>query len=210
MTCACCCGGTTLSTSRKRSWASEASERGATSCSCREVVPTTRCSCRSSRRRHLSWRPYAGKSRYTNHGQRVVRGQQYIQAASDIFLGWGREKWLDIYVRQLRDMKGSADVASMDPKRMALYGSLCGWALARAHARSGDAAKIAGYIGTSDRFDSALVELCQCVRRSDRARPRDACRGSQGRSDTGRDRSLSRGHALSCLVQSSDPGKIAP
>jgi uncharacterized protein (DUF2252 family) len=103
--------------------------------------------------------PYAGKSRYTNHGQRVVRGQQYIQAASDIFLGWGREKWLDIYVRQLRDMKGSADVASMDPKRMALYASLCGWALARAHARSGDAAKIAGYIGTSDRFDSALVEF---------------------------------------------------
>ena len=73
--------------------------------------------------------PYAGKSRYTNHGQRVVRGQQYIQAASDIFLGWGREKWLDIYVRQLRDMKGSADVASMDPKRMALYGPLCGWLL---------------------------------------------------------------------------------
>ena len=103
--------------------------------------------------------PYAGKSRYTNHGQRVVRGQQYIQAASDIFLGWGREKWLDIYVRQLRDMKGSADVATMDPKRMALYGALCGLALARAHARSGDAARIAGYIGTSDRFDSALVEF---------------------------------------------------
>jgi|SwirhisoilCB2_FD_contig_123_125251_length_4901_multi_4_in_0_out_0_2 uncharacterized protein (DUF2252 family) len=103
--------------------------------------------------------PYAGKSRYPNHGQRVVRGQQYIQAASDIFLGWGREKGLDLYIRQLRDMKGSAEVETMDPKRMAAYGALCGWALARAHARSGDPARIAGYIGTSDRFDDALVSF---------------------------------------------------
>jgi uncharacterized protein (DUF2252 family) len=101
--------------------------------------------------------PYAGKSRYSNHGQRVVRGQQYIQAASDIFLGWGRTNGVDLYVRQLRDMKASVDVTIMSPSRLALYAALCGWALARAHARSGDAARIAGYLGGSDRFDSAIA-----------------------------------------------------
>lgn len=103
--------------------------------------------------------PYAGPSEYANHGQRVVRGQQYIQAVSDIFLGWGRAAGIDFYVRQLRDMKGSVDVALLTPKRMALYGALCGWVLARAHARSGDAARIAGYLGNGATFDQAIVRF---------------------------------------------------
>ncbi len=101
--------------------------------------------------------PYAGKSRYRNHGQRVVQGQHYTQAASDIFLGWGRAKGIDFYVRQLRDMKASFDVATYSPQTMILYGELCGWVLARAHARSGDAAKIAGYLGSGATFDNAIV-----------------------------------------------------
>src|SRR5262249_46583196 len=94
--------------------------------------------------------PYAGKSRYRHHGQRVVRGQQHIQAASDIFLGWGRVDGIDYYARQLRDMKASVDVTRLQPDRMVLYARLCGWALARAHARSDQAADIAGYLGTGD------------------------------------------------------------
>ena len=105
--------------------------------------------------------PYAGKSKYPNHGQRVVRGQQYIQAASDIFLGWGRVAGMDFYVRQLRDMKASVEVALLPPNRMAMYGALCGWALARAHARSGDAARIAGYLGNGSAFDDAVVEFAK-------------------------------------------------
>jgi hypothetical protein len=70
--------------------------------------------------------PYAGKSRYRIHRERIVRGQQYTQATSDIFLGWGRAKGIDFYVRQLRDMKGSVDVNFQSRKRMTLYGDLCG------------------------------------------------------------------------------------
>jgi uncharacterized protein (DUF2252 family) len=101
--------------------------------------------------------PYTRKSAYTNHGKRVVVGQQQIQAASDIFLGWGRSAGSDFYVRQLRDMKGSVEVALLSPKDLTAYAGLCGWALARAHARSGDAASIAGYLGNSDEFDRATV-----------------------------------------------------
>ncbi len=103
--------------------------------------------------------PYAGQSTYANHGQRVVRGQQHTQAASDIFLGWGRVAGIDFYVRQLRDMKASVDVALLPPDRMVLYGALCGWALARAHARSGDAARITGYLGNEAAFDKAIVSF---------------------------------------------------
>ena len=103
--------------------------------------------------------PYAGKSEFKNHGQRVVAGQQYIQAASDIFLGWGHSAGSDFYVRQLRDMKGSVEVEFLPPDRLVTYAALCGWALARAHARSGDAASIAGYLGQSDSFDQAIVEF---------------------------------------------------
>ena len=90
-----------------------------------------------------------------NQGERVVVGQRLMQAASDMFLGWDRIQGLDgrerdFYVRQLRDMKGSADVERMDPVGMALYGELCGWTLARAHARSGDAIALASYLGDDD------------------------------------------------------------
>lgn len=103
--------------------------------------------------------PYAGKSKYDNHGRRVVQGQHEIQAVSDIFLGWGRVKGVDFYVRQLRDMKASIEVSLLNSERMDLYAGLCGWALARAHARSGDAAGIAGYLGNGDAFDEAIVDF---------------------------------------------------
>jgi uncharacterized protein (DUF2252 family) len=103
--------------------------------------------------------PYAGASEYEHQGERVVHGQRLMQAASDAFLGWVTGKGArqrEFYVRQLRDMKGSAAVETMPPARMALYGELCGATLARAHARTGDAAKIAGYLGDDDTFDRAL------------------------------------------------------
>ena len=103
--------------------------------------------------------PYAGKSEFPNHGERVVVGQQFMQAASDIFLGWGRVAGTDFYVRQLRDMKASVDVAQLPPDRMVHYAVLCGWALARTHARSGDAARIDGYLGSASTFDSAIVKF---------------------------------------------------
>jgi uncharacterized protein (DUF2252 family) len=105
--------------------------------------------------------PYLGPSPYPHCGQRVVAGQKMMQAFPDIFLGWamapgtGRQ----FYVRQLRDMKGSFDVDRMTPNDLERYGELCGWALARSHARSGDASAIGGYIGTSDTFDRALGEF---------------------------------------------------
>jgi uncharacterized protein (DUF2252 family) len=104
--------------------------------------------------------PYAGKSLYRNHGQRVVMGQRLMQSASDIFLGWavGRNK-RHFYVRQLRDVKISAVVEGFDLYLMQVYAGLCAWALARTHARSGDAAMIAGYMGASGTFDDAIGEF---------------------------------------------------
>ena len=89
----------------------------------------------------------------------MVQGQRVTQAASDSFLGWFTEATAshrEFYVRQLRDMKGSAEIETMTPARLALYGELCGATLARAHARTGDAARIAGYLGDDDTFDRAL------------------------------------------------------
>ena len=103
--------------------------------------------------------PHAGASEYAHQGERVVQGQRITQAASDAFLGWvtGRgDEHREFYVRQLRDMKGSAVIELMPPARLALYGELCGGALARAHARTGDAPKITGYLGDDDAFDRAL------------------------------------------------------
>ncbi len=103
--------------------------------------------------------PYAGASEYEHQGERVVQGQRLMQAASDVFLGWVTgtgERAHEFHVRQLRDMKGSATVEAMSPKRLRLYGELCGATLARAHARTGDAARITGYIGDDDTFDRAL------------------------------------------------------
>jgi uncharacterized protein (DUF2252 family) len=105
---------------------------------------------------------YVKSNNYEHHGHRVVAGQRLMQAASDIFLGWfrGREG-RDFYWRQLRDMKGSAEVERMSPEELALYATLCGWALARAHARSGDRVQIAGYLGKSERFDGAIADFAQ-------------------------------------------------
>jgi uncharacterized protein (DUF2252 family) len=110
---------------------------------------------------------FLGKSQFKNHGERVVTGQRLMQAQSDIFLGWlhvdegfdGRPR--DFYGRQLKDWKGSAEIEQMSPKALATYGRLCGWTLARAHARSGDAIAIASYLGNGDSFDRALVEFAK-------------------------------------------------
>jgi uncharacterized protein (DUF2252 family) len=104
--------------------------------------------------------PFAGRSGYDHQGERVVNGQRLMQAASDIFLGWGTGPYgHDYYVRQLRDMKGSVNVDLLGPDDLARYAVLCGVTLARAHARSGDAAAIAGYLGTGDQFDRALASF---------------------------------------------------
>jgi uncharacterized protein (DUF2252 family) len=108
---------------------------------------------------------FAGASKYSNQGQRVVAGQRLMQASSDIFLGWQRietgpdGQHRDFYVRQLRDWKFSADVATMVPRGMRLYGAVCGWTLARAHARSGDRIAIAAYLGGTDVFDRAITQF---------------------------------------------------
>lgn len=104
--------------------------------------------------------PYAGKSRYTYRGERVVTGQRMLQAASDIFLGWTRDdQGHDYYFRQLRDMKMTINVEDMPREDWIEYLELCGWTLARAHARTGDAAQIAGYLGNSDAFDEAMMKF---------------------------------------------------
>jgi uncharacterized protein (DUF2252 family) len=106
--------------------------------------------------------PYAGASEQTNHAERVVHGQRVMQATSDIFLGWCRApSGRDFYFRQLWDMKGSVEVAQLAPEGLAFYGGICAWALAAAHARSGDAVAIAAYLGTSDTFDGALADFAE-------------------------------------------------
>ena len=107
---------------------------------------------------------FVGKSRYKNHGQRVVAGQRLMQAASDIFLGWQRVNGFDgrardFYIRQLRDWKGSADVDNMAASVMTAYARICGSTLARAHARSGDRIAIAAYLGNSAVFDRAIADF---------------------------------------------------
>jgi uncharacterized protein (DUF2252 family) len=100
---------------------------------------------------------YLGKSTYRDHAERVVNGQRWIQAASDIFLGWFRGAGgIDFYVRQLQDMKGSVPIESVGPTGLGLYARICGSTLARAHARTGDSIEIAGYLGRSARFDEAV------------------------------------------------------
>ncbi len=100
-------------------------------------------------------------SPYDQPGERVVHGQRMMQAASDLFLGWTRGAEGDRYYywRQLRDMKGSANIDNLDPPAMRVYADACGWTLARAHARSGDAVAIAAYLGKSDRFDRAMTDF---------------------------------------------------
>ncbi|MFI3198607.1 MAG: DUF2252 domain-containing protein [Methylococcaceae bacterium] len=106
--------------------------------------------------------PYAGQSTYTNHGQRVVMGQRLMLSASDIFLGWTESNiGKHFYIRQLRDMKLKPLVELYTPAVMNQYAELCGWALAQAHARSGDAAKIAGYLGKKEDFDIAITDFSE-------------------------------------------------
>jgi uncharacterized protein (DUF2252 family) len=103
------------------------------------------------------------RSRFRQHGERVVQGQRMMQAASDIFLGW--TKGVDVnrhfYWRQLRDMKGSALVELMAPVTLTYYGQMCGWTLARAHARSGDPVAMAAYLGRDDAFDRSILDFCE-------------------------------------------------
>jgi uncharacterized protein (DUF2252 family) len=109
--------------------------------------------------------PFLGPGAFPNQGQRVVTGQRLMQATSDIFLGWlhvaagfdGRPR--DLYARQLKDWKGSAEIEQMVPKAMQIYGKWCGWTLARAHARSGDRIAIAAYLGGGDVFDRAILDF---------------------------------------------------
>jgi uncharacterized protein (DUF2252 family) len=110
--------------------------------------------------------PHAGASRFAHHGRRVVEGQWLMQAASDIFLGWvtvpgidGKRR--DFYVRQLWDWKRSAEIELMTPDRMAGYAEMCGWTLARAHARSGDRIAIGAYLGNGDAFERAMVRFAR-------------------------------------------------
>ncbi len=106
--------------------------------------------------------PYLAASVHPHHGQRVVVGQQMMQAVSDIFLGWttgpGGQHY---YLRQLWDMKGSVDTTLLQPVGLGFYGGICGWSLARAHAVTGDAVAISAYLGTSDRFDGAMADFAE-------------------------------------------------
>ena len=110
---------------------------------------------------------YVGASQYDNQGQRVVAGQRLMQASGDIFLGWHRIKAgldgrsRDFYVRQLRDWKFSIDIETLRPEGLRMYAAMCGWTLARAHARSGDRIAIAGYLGGSDVFDRAITQFAR-------------------------------------------------
>jgi len=105
--------------------------------------------------------PYVGRSRYANQGKRVVVGQRIMQAASDAFLGWARAGEFDTYVRQLRDMKGSVALDDTRPEGLTQYGRLCAAALARAHARAGQPALLAGYLGRSAAFDDGLATFAR-------------------------------------------------
>ena len=132
---------------------------------------------------------YAGKSAYAHHGQRVVMGQRLMQPATDVFMGWltgalGRQG----YVRQLRDAKIKPLVETFDAETLSVYGTVCGWALARAHAKGGDETTISGYLGIEENFDVCHGQIRNCLCRPGRARPRGP---EDGRPD-GQDRRHTR------------------
>ena len=105
--------------------------------------------------------PYLGTSPFSNHGERVVVGQRMMQATSDILLGWSTLGGRDFYVRQLRDMKFSAEIETMNLKAFSLYAELCAATLAHAHARTSDPAQISGYLGSADTFDQAIASFAE-------------------------------------------------
>ena len=137
--------------------------------------------------------PYAPRSQFTNSGQRVVAGQRLMQATSDIFLGWQRFPGFDgitrdYYVRQLRDGKASANLETMSVATMDQYARMCGWTLARAHARSGDRIALASYLGRSETFDSALVWFAEAYGNQnirDHAALADAVKAGRVKAETG-------------------------
>jgi hypothetical protein len=107
---------------------------------------------------------FCGKSAYATPGERVVAGQRLMQSASDIFLGWEKLTGFDgvarsFYVRQLRDWKTSSDISSLDTEGLSVYARMCGWTLAKAHARSGDRIAIAAYLGSGTQFDTAVADF---------------------------------------------------
>jgi hypothetical protein len=109
---------------------------------------------------------FVGRSKFDNHGRRVVEGQRLMQSASDILLGWVRADGIDgqtrdFYVRQLWDSKASADIEAMSASTLAIYGEICGWTLARAHARSGDPIAMAAYMGKGSVFEQAIGEFAE-------------------------------------------------
>jgi uncharacterized protein (DUF2252 family) len=131
--------------------------------------------------------PATQNPRYEHEGQRVVNGQRLLQAVSDIFLGWTElPNEAYFYVRQLRDMKVSANVAALDASTLIDYATMCGWALARAHAKAGDADTITGYLGRSDAFDTAIIKYCRAYAPQvdyDYAAMQDAIRSGRLRAD---------------------------
>jgi uncharacterized protein (DUF2252 family) len=137
--------------------------------------------------------PFVGKSKFDNHARRVVEGQRLMQSASDIFLGWVRAEGIDgqtrdFYVRQLWDSKASASVETMSPSTLAIYGEICGWTLARAHARSGDRIAIAAYLGKGTAFDGAIgdfAELCANQNERDHQALADAVKANRVTATTG-------------------------
>ena len=136
--------------------------------------------------------PFLGRSEFTQHGQRVVEGQRMMQAAPDIMLGWSRIVTIDgqerdFYIRQLWDAKGSAEIELMDLAGLQAYGRVCGWTLARAHARTGDRIAIAAYLGGGRRVRPRDGVVRGGVRGPERARLRDVagrgCVGTRRRTD---------------------------
>ena len=138
--------------------------------------------------------PFLGRSEFQSHGQRVVEGQRLTQAASDIMLGWVRVDnpidgvKRDFYVRQLWDSKGSAIVETMTPRTMTIYAEVCGWTLAKAHARSGDPIALASYLGSTDVFDRALAAFAETYANQnerDYTRLNEAARQGRIKAETG-------------------------
>ena len=153
--------------------------------------------------------PYAGKGPFDHHGQRIVVGQRLVQAASDIFLGWttGMDG-MHFYIRQLRDMKFSVPLVNLEAKGLANYAAVCGWALARAHAKGGDAAMISGYLGQSDAFDQALAKFAPGLCRPDGTRPCGAGQGRQSGAGAGGRREVKAppiGRACLCYCHCEGP-----